>query len=64
MKVRSQRQSRITVPVICQTVLEMNNKIRGNVDFKETTGRVRRYKSRHGIRELNTQGENLLADTW
>ncbi|XP_067140340.1 jerky protein homolog-like [Centruroides vittatus] len=62
MQVRSQGQP-ISGPLICKKALEMNKKLGGNADFKATTGWLKCFKSRHGIRELDIHGEKLSADT-
>lgn len=36
--------------------------LNGDPNFKATTGWLQRFKSRHGIRELDIQGERLSAD--
>ncbi|UYV76718.1 hypothetical protein LAZ67_14001866 [Cordylochernes scorpioides] len=41
----------------------MNDKIGGYPDFKATTSWLMRFKSRHGISQLNIQGEKLSANT-
>ncbi|KAJ8894259.1 hypothetical protein PR048_006871 [Dryococelus australis] len=53
----------ISSPLICEKALEMNKKLGGISDFKVTTGWLMHFKSIHGIRELDIQGEELLADT-
>ncbi|XP_054281171.1 jerky protein homolog-like [Macrosteles quadrilineatus] len=62
MQVRGQGQP-ISGPLLCEKALEMNAKLGGNADFKASTGWLKRFKSRHGIRELDIQGEKLSADT-
>jgi hypothetical protein len=61
MQVRGQGQP-ISGPLICEKALEMNNKLGGDADFKASTGWLKRFKSRHGIREIDIQGEKLSAD--
>lgn len=41
----------------------MNKKLGSNADFNATTGWLMRFKSRHGIRKLDIQGEKLSIDT-
>ena len=43
--------------------MELNRKLGGKKDLKSSTGWLKRFKSRHGIRELDIQGEKLSADT-
>lgn len=62
VQVRSQGQP-ISGPLICEKALEMNKKLGGSGDFKASTGWLKRFKSRHGIREIDIQGEKLSADT-
>lgn len=52
MQVRSQGQP-ISGPLICEKALDMNKKLGGDADFKASTGWLMRFKSRHGIRELD-----------
>lgn len=42
--------------------LDLNKKICGDESFVASNGWLYRFKSRHGIRELEIQGEKLLAD--
>lgn len=58
---RSQGQP-INGPIICEKALIMNKLLNGDDAFKATTGWLQRFKSRHGIRELDIQGEKLSAD--
>ncbi|XP_067136655.1 jerky protein homolog-like [Centruroides vittatus] len=62
IQVRSQGQP-ISGPMICEKALEMNKKLGGNADFKATNGWLKRFKSRHGIRQSDKRAEKLLADT-
>ncbi|XP_023237333.1 jerky protein homolog-like, partial [Centruroides sculpturatus] len=62
MQVRSQGQP-ISGPLICENALQMNKKLGSKADFKATSGWLKHFKSRHGIRELDIQGEKLSADT-
>ncbi|XP_050065139.1 jerky protein homolog-like [Aphis gossypii] len=52
----------ISGPLICEKALEMNTKLKGPEDFKASSGWLHKFKSRHGIRELQIQGELLSAD--
>ncbi|UYV64995.1 hypothetical protein LAZ67_3002687 [Cordylochernes scorpioides] len=49
--------------LISEMALEMNDKIGVNPDFEATTGWHMRFKSRHGIRQLDIQCEKLSANT-
>ncbi|UYV73122.1 hypothetical protein LAZ67_10001884 [Cordylochernes scorpioides] len=62
LQLRSQGQT-ISGPLICEKALEINEKIGSNPDFKATTGLLMRFKSRHGIRQLDIQDEKLSANT-
>lgn len=60
-----QRRSRgdpISGPMLCEKALLFNEKLRGPADFKASTGWLKNFKSRHGIRELEVQGERLSSD--
>ncbi|XP_025203542.1 uncharacterized protein LOC112600511 [Melanaphis sacchari] len=50
-------------PLICEKAFEMNTKLGGPEDFKASSGWLHKFKSRHGIRELQIQGELLSADS-
>ncbi|UYV70865.1 hypothetical protein LAZ67_8000912 [Cordylochernes scorpioides] len=56
MQLRSQRQP-ISGLFICEKALEINYKIGVNPDFEATTGSLMRFKSRHGIRQLDIKSE-------
>lgn len=58
---RSQGQP-ISGPLLCEKAMQMNAQIGGSLEFKASTGWLKRFKSRHGIRELEIQGEKLSAD--
>lgn len=62
MQVRGQGQP-ISGPLICEQALEMNKKLGGNTEFKASTSWLKRFRSRHGIREFDIQGEKLSAAT-
>ncbi|KAL4134894.1 hypothetical protein QTP88_006584 [Uroleucon formosanum] len=53
----------ISGPLICEKALEMNTKLKGPEDFKASSGCLHKFKSRHGIHELQIQGELLSADS-
>lgn len=62
----SQRRSLgepVSGPLICEKALYFNEKLGGPSDFKASTGWLKNFKSRHGIRELNVQGESLSSDS-
>ncbi len=49
--------------MVCEKALLMNKKLGGPKDFKASHGWLHNFKSRHGIRELDVQGEHLSCDT-
>lgn len=60
-----QRRSKgepITGPLLCEKALDMNEKLGGPSTFKASTGWLKNFKSRHGIRELEIQGESLSGN--
>nr|XP_031848459.1 jerky protein homolog-like [Nomia melanderi] len=52
----------ISGPILCEKALEFNEKLKGNPNFKASSGWLEKFKSRHGIRELNVSGEKLSTD--
>ena len=62
MQIRGQGQP-VSGPLICEKAMELNRKLGGKEDFKSSTGWLTRFKSRHGIRELDIQGKKLSAET-
>jgi hypothetical protein len=53
----------ISGPLICEKALEMNTKLKGPKVFMVSSGWLHKFKSRHGIRESQIQGELLSADS-
>lgn len=53
----------VSGPLICEKALYFNKKLGGSADFKASTGWLKNFKTRHGIRELNVQGESLSSDS-
>lgn len=53
----------ISSPILCEKAVQFNEKIGGTSNFEASTGWLKRFKSRHGIRELQIQGEKLSADS-
>lgn len=53
----------ISGPLVCEKALELNEKLGGDESFLASNGRLDRFKKRHGIRELEIQGEKMSADT-
>ncbi|KAJ0169965.1 hypothetical protein K1T71_014571 [Dendrolimus kikuchii] len=51
----------ISGPLLCETALQLNKKIGGDETFVASNGWLYRFKSRHGIRELEIQGEKMSA---
>ena len=52
----------ISGPILCEKALQLNEKLGGSTDFKASTGWLRNFQSRHGIRSLDIQGERLSSD--
>lgn len=52
----------ISGPLICKKALEFNVKFSGAPDYKASSGWLKNFKSLHGIRELEIQGEILSGD--
>lgn len=52
----------ISGPLICEKALQFNEQLNGPRDFKASSGWLKNFKSRHGIRELDIQGEKLSSD--
>lgn len=52
----------ISGPLLCEKALQVNKKIGGDESFVASNGWLYRFKSRHGIRELEIQGEKMPAD--
>lgn len=48
-------------PIVCEKALLFNAKMNGDPNFKASAGWLHNFKSRHGIRELNIEGEKLSA---
>ncbi|XP_003740248.1 jerky protein homolog-like [Galendromus occidentalis] len=48
--------------IICQKALELNQKLGGDPEFKASQGWLGKFKNRHGIRELEVQGERMSSD--
>ncbi|KAJ8720806.1 hypothetical protein PYW08_006271 [Mythimna loreyi] len=53
----------ISGPILCEKAVQFNEKLEGPSNFQASTGWLKRFKSRHGIRELQIQGEKLSADS-
>lgn len=52
----------ISGPLLCEKALQLNTKIGGDESFVASNGWLYRFKSRHGIRELEIQGEKMSAN--
>ncbi|XP_050338865.1 jerky protein homolog-like [Bactrocera neohumeralis] len=52
----------ISGPLLCEKALDFNQKLGGDNSFKASCGWLARFKSRHGIRELEIQGKKLSAN--
>lgn len=53
----------ISGPILCEKAVQFNKKLGGTSNFQASTGWLKRFKSRHGIRELQIEGEKLSADS-
>ena len=54
----------ISGPLLCEKALQFNEKLGGSPDFKASSGWLKNSKSRHGIRELQIEGEKLSGDVF
>jgi len=52
----------ISGPVLMAKALDFNDKIGKNLEFKASTGWLKNFQARHGIRQLAIQGETLSAN--
>jgi hypothetical protein len=52
----------ISGPMLCEKALQFNKSLEGPADFKASAGWLNNFKKRHGIRELEIQGEKLSSD--
>lgn len=52
----------ISGPLICEKVLQFNEQLNEPKYFKASSGWFKNFKNRHGIRELDVQGEKLSSD--
>lgn len=48
-------------PIVAVKALQFNTKLNGDPNFKASDGWLTNFKNRHGIRELNIEGEKLSA---
>ena len=53
----------ISGPLLCEKALYFNEKLGGSTNFKASPGWLYGFKSRHGNRQLEFQGESLSSDT-
>lgn len=51
----------ISGPILCEKALMFNEKLNGDAGFKASEGWLYKFKQRHGIRQLNIEGEKLSA---
>lgn len=52
----------ISGPLLCEKALDFNQKLNGPLDFKASSEWLSKFKQRHGIRQLDVQGESLSGD--
>lgn len=50
-------------PLVAEKALFFNSKLNGDQNFRASVGWLSNFKKRHGIRELNIQGEKMSAAT-
>lgn len=48
-------------PIIAEKAIHFNAKLNGDADFKASSGWLDKFKNRHGIRQLNIEGEKMSA---
>lgn len=48
-------------PIVAEKALQFNTKLNGDASFKASTGWLDNFKRRHGIRQLNIEGEKMSA---
>lgn len=48
-------------PLLTEKALFFNTKLNGDSEFKASNGWLEKFKNRHGIRELNIEGEKMDA---
>ncbi|XP_051162408.1 jerky protein homolog-like [Leptopilina boulardi] len=53
----------ISGPLLREKALDLNKKLGGSASFLASNGWLLKFKNRHGIRELEIQGEKMSADT-
>lgn len=51
----------ISGPILAEKAIFFNEKLNGDASFKASQGWLEKFKNRHGIRELNIQGEKMSA---
>lgn len=52
----------ISGPILCEKALELNMKLGGDPTFIASSGWLKNFKLRHGIRQIEIHGEKLSAD--
>ena len=58
---RSSGQS-ISGSLLCEKAIFFNTRLNGDPNFKASSGWLKKFKGRHGTRELEIHGEKLSAD--
>lgn len=53
----------VTGPLLCEKALELNSKLGGPPDFKASTGWLKNFRSRHGIKQIHSEKETFTGDT-
>lgn len=54
----------VSGPLICSKALYFNNTLGGPTNFKASSGWLKNFKLRHGIRKCNVQGEEFSSDSY
>ena len=49
-------------PILCEKALQLNMKLGGDQTFTASSGWLKNFKLRHGIRQIEIHGEKLSAD--
>lgn len=52
----------VTGPLLCEKALELNAKLGGPSDFKASTGWLKNFRSRHGIKQMQNEKESFAVD--
>lgn len=53
----------VTGPLLCEKAKELNSKLRGPSDFKASTGWLKNFRSRHGIKQIQNEMDTFAVDS-